>query len=166
MFDIGGWEFLIIIIVALVVIGPKDLPAAIRNVSGWVRKARELAREFQSGLNDIARETELDTVQRDLRQGLGLEDGEDVGNRIRREVEEAVDPDGRIRDTFDDPGDFLDDPMLDPESDDVEQDEIERAKMIAKEAGEGMPERMPDDPEPDAAAPDKPPPVSAGGKRA
>ena len=54
MFDIGGWEFLIIGIVAIVIIGPKDLPGLIRSVVGWVRKARELAREFQSGIDDLA----------------------------------------------------------------------------------------------------------------
>jgi len=171
MFDIGGWEFLIIVIVALVVIGPKDLPAAIRNVSGWVRKARELAREFQSGLNDIARETELESVQHEIRQGLGLEEGEDIGNRIRREVEESVDPDGRIRESFDEAGEFLDDPMDDPEFSDVEQDEIERARLIAEEGGTGDPERFPDDPESaadgeaDAEKPDTPPASAGGGRK-
>ena len=50
MFDIGGWEFLIVIVIAIIVIGPKDLPGAIRTVTGWIRRARELAREFQSGI--------------------------------------------------------------------------------------------------------------------
>ena len=56
MFDIGGWEFLVVIVIAIIVIGPKDLPGTIRTVTGWIRKARELAREFQSGLDDLARE--------------------------------------------------------------------------------------------------------------
>lgn len=153
MFDIGGWEFLVIVIIALVVIGPKDLPAAIRNISGWVRKARELAREFQSGLSEIARETELDSVQRDIRQGLGLDEGEDIGNRIRREVEESVDPDGAIRDSLED-DDFLGDPLFDPYAEDPEQDEIERAKAIAAERPEGG--DAPPAAERDEPTPDKP----------
>ena len=58
MFDIGGWEFLVIAILAIIVIGPKDLPATVRIVSQWARKARGLAREFQSGLDEMAREAD------------------------------------------------------------------------------------------------------------
>ena len=46
MLDIGSWEFLIIAIIALIVIGPKDLPGVVRTVSQWVRRAKDLAREF------------------------------------------------------------------------------------------------------------------------
>ncbi len=139
MFDIGGWEFLIILIIALVVIGPKDLPSTIRNVSGWVRKARGLAREFQSGLSEIARDTELDSVQDEIREGLGLDGDEDIGNRIRREVEETVDPDGDLRETLD-AEDYLDDPLADPEFDESEPGEAARIRAIADEGGEGDPE--------------------------
>ncbi len=163
MFDIGGWEFLIIVIIALVVIGPKDLPATIRNVSGWVRKARELAREFQSGLSDIARETELDTVRDDIKQGLGLDDGEDIGNRIQREIEQSIDPDGAIRESIeaDDDPDDLDD--LD-DMDDLEPDEGERARLIAEESGEDDPETFSDETSSEEAGPDDPP-ASAEEKR-
>ena len=66
MFDIGGWEFLLIAILGIIIIGPKELPGAIRTVSMFVRRARELARDFQSGLEDMAREAELDTLTDDL----------------------------------------------------------------------------------------------------
>ena len=56
MFDIGGWEFLLIAILGIIIIGPKELPGAIRTVSTFVRRARELARDFQSGLEDVARD--------------------------------------------------------------------------------------------------------------
>jgi sec-independent protein translocase protein TatB len=56
MFDIGGWEFLLIAILGIIIVGPKELPGAIRTVSMFVRRARELARDFQSGLEDVARE--------------------------------------------------------------------------------------------------------------
>ena len=55
MFDLGWPELMLIMLVALVVIGPKELPNAIRTVMGIVRKLRGAAREFQSGLDDIAK---------------------------------------------------------------------------------------------------------------
>jgi sec-independent protein translocase protein TatB len=67
MFDLGWPELMLIMVVALIVIGPKELPNAIRTVMGIVRKLRGAAREFQSGLDDIARESGLDDVKRDLR---------------------------------------------------------------------------------------------------
>ena len=66
MFDLGWPELMLIMVVALIVIGPKELPNAIRTVMGIVRKMRSAAREFQSGLDDIARESGLDDVKRDL----------------------------------------------------------------------------------------------------
>ncbi len=100
MFDIGGWEFLIVIVIAIIVIGPKDLPGTIRTVSGWIRRARELAREFQSGLDDLARETDMDTVKDEIQSGLGLDDLSDPGNTIRNQIEQTIDPDGNIGDAF------------------------------------------------------------------
>ncbi|MBO6783874.1 MAG: twin-arginine translocase subunit TatB [Alphaproteobacteria bacterium] len=66
MFDLGWPELMLIMVVALIVIGPKELPNAIRTVAGVMRKVRSAAREFQSGLDDIARESGLDDVKRDL----------------------------------------------------------------------------------------------------
>lgn len=63
MFDIGWPELLLIMVVALVVIGPKDLPAAIRTVTTILRKVRGMAAEFQSGLEDIAREAGVDDIK-------------------------------------------------------------------------------------------------------
>ena len=100
MFDIGGWEFLIVIVIAIVVIGPKDLPGTIRTVSGWVRRARELARDFQSGLDDLARETDMENVKSDIQSGLGLDDAADAGNTIRNQIENTIDPDGDIDKAF------------------------------------------------------------------
>ena len=100
MFDIGGWEFLIVIVIAIIVIGPKDLPGTIRTVSGWIRRARELAREFQSGLDDLARETEMENVKNEIQSDLGLDDITGTGNTIRDQIEHTIDPDGNIGDAF------------------------------------------------------------------
>jgi sec-independent protein translocase protein TatB len=66
MFDFGFMEIVLIAAVALVVLGPKELPRIIRTVSEWLGRARGLAREFRSGLDDIARETEINKVKEDF----------------------------------------------------------------------------------------------------
>jgi sec-independent protein translocase protein TatB len=62
MFGVDWQEFLIIGIVALVVIGPKDLPRAMRVVGQWVGKARATARHFRSGIDTMIREAELEEM--------------------------------------------------------------------------------------------------------
>jgi len=95
MLDLGWQEFILIALVALVVVGPKDLPRVIRSVSQWVRKARSLASEFQGSLEEMAREAELDDVRRQIqnvsREGVGaaIEKHVDPGGEIRRSVEDA-----------------------------------------------------------------------------
>lgn len=66
MFDIGWSEFLVIAVVALVVIGPKDLPRVLRTVGQWVRKARQIANEFQSSIEEMAREAELAELRKEI----------------------------------------------------------------------------------------------------
>ena len=69
MFDIGWSEMMVIAILALIVIGPKDLPRVLKSVSYWVRKARSLAREFQSGVDEMIREADLDDAKTLLQGG-------------------------------------------------------------------------------------------------
>ena len=64
MFGIEPSEFLLVALVALVVIGPKDLPKAMRVVGFWVGKARGVARQFRSGFDEIVREAELDEMEK------------------------------------------------------------------------------------------------------
>ena len=64
MFDIAPSEFLLVAIVALVVIGPKDLPKALRLLGYWVGKARGVARQFRSGFDNMVRESELAEMEK------------------------------------------------------------------------------------------------------
>ena len=64
MFDIAPTELLIVALVALVVIGPKDLPRVMRTVGNWVGKAKGMARHFRSGLDTMMREAELEEMER------------------------------------------------------------------------------------------------------
>ncbi len=98
MLDIGGWEFLLIAVLGIVVIGPKELPGVVRTVSGFVRKAREMAREFHSGLEDIARETELQNIADEMKAGMSPGA---AGGDLWQEVGNAIDPRGEIRDSLD-----------------------------------------------------------------
>jgi len=94
MFDIGWQEIFLIAVVALLIIGPKDLPRTLKTVTGLLRKMKGMARDFQSGLDDIVRETELD----DMRKQIEAETGGD----IRKQIEDSIDPDGEVSRDLDD----------------------------------------------------------------
>lgn len=64
MFDIGSTELLLIAIVAIVVIGPKDLPRALYKVGQVVGKARGMARHFRTGLDAMIREAEMEELEK------------------------------------------------------------------------------------------------------
>ena len=64
MFDIGSTELLLIVIVAVVVIGPKDLPRALYKVGQIVGKARGMARHFRTGIDAMVREVEMEELEK------------------------------------------------------------------------------------------------------
>ena len=102
MFDIGWSEMVFVAIVAVLVIGPKDLPGAIAAVGKYVRKIRSYARDFQSGIDDLAREAELDDLKKTV-------SGDDFN--IKKQVENAVDPTGSFAKAFEDEKpDIVDEP--------------------------------------------------------
>ena len=88
MFDIGWQELFILAVLAIIVIGPKDLPGAIRTIAKWIRKARSMARDLQDGLDDVVREADLDDLKKELDSPGGLD--------IAKKIEDAVDPTGEI----------------------------------------------------------------------
>jgi sec-independent protein translocase protein TatB len=93
MFDIGWSEMALILLVALVVIGPRDLPRVARTMGRWVAKGRAMAREFQNALEDMAREAELDKVKSEI---------EKAGRtNLGKAVENTIDPTGELGKAFD-----------------------------------------------------------------
>jgi len=64
VFGIDSSELLLVALVALVVIGPKDLPKAMRVVGYWVGRARGVARQFRSGFDSMVREAELEEMEK------------------------------------------------------------------------------------------------------
>ncbi|MCE0743703.1 Sec-independent protein translocase protein TatB [Acetobacter sicerae] len=95
MFDFAWSEFALIGVVALLVIGPKDMPAAIRSVAKVVRKARSLASDFQGHVDEMVREADLGDVRDQVRQLRSL--------NVRNQIMRTIDNDGSLRRTFDDP---------------------------------------------------------------
>src|SRR5271170_4858778 len=88
LLDFGWSELMLIGIVALVFIGPKDLPKALRVAGFWVRKARSLSREFQSSIDQMIREAELDDIRQELKKASDI----DLDHEFRR----TVDPTGSL----------------------------------------------------------------------
>lgn len=64
MFDIASSEFLLVALIALIVIGPKDLPKVLRVVGQWVGKARGVAAQFRSGFDEMVRQSELEEMEK------------------------------------------------------------------------------------------------------
>jgi sec-independent protein translocase protein TatB len=68
MLDLGWTELLVIGVIALIVIGPKDLPMALHTFGKYVGKMRAMVREFQSGIDDIAKQHEMQELQKSVRE--------------------------------------------------------------------------------------------------
>ncbi len=148
MFDIGWTEITIILIVAIIVIGPKDLPRVLRTVGQWVGKAKAMTREFRGHVDDMIRDTELDEVKKQI-ESAGSFDANEA-------LEKAIDGDGEIKNAFDFSGEEfanptdLDDPSYDIDDDEdpdgtavYEGDEVDQ---LPDDPPEGMPEIASEEP--------------------
>lgn len=88
LLDIAWPELMLIGAIALVVIGPKDLPRAMRIAGHWMRKARTLSREFQSHVDQMIREAELDGVREEFNKVTDFS--------IESEFHNTIDPTGEL----------------------------------------------------------------------
>jgi sec-independent protein translocase protein TatB len=68
MFDVGASELLLTVIVAIVVIGPKDLPRALRMAGRWIGKMRRISGHFRSGIEEMIRQAELEDMEKKWRE--------------------------------------------------------------------------------------------------
>ena len=115
MFDIGWSEMMMIAIVAIVVIGPRQLPAALRTVGHWVSKARSMAREFQDSLDEMVEEAGLDDVrqiQKDVTSAASFD--------VNEELNKSLNPTGESWESY---GEVRRGP---PEEDPTEESESEK----------------------------------------
>ena len=63
---IGGFELVVVALVALLVVGPKDLPVLMRKVGAFMARARQMAAEFRASFDEMARQSELDELRREV----------------------------------------------------------------------------------------------------
>ncbi|MCY3701156.1 MAG: Sec-independent protein translocase protein TatB [Rhodospirillales bacterium] len=87
MLDIGWTEVLVISVVVLFVVGPRDIPKVLRTVGQWAGKIRALAKEFRESVDDAVREAELDEVRKTV---------ESARSGFRHEIRSTIDPGGEL----------------------------------------------------------------------
>jgi len=92
LFDIGWPELMLIGAIALVVIGPKDLPRAMRVAGYWIRKARTMSRELQNGIDQMIREAELDEMHEELRKATEFD--------LDKHLQNTIDPTGELAESI------------------------------------------------------------------
>jgi len=88
MFDFAWSELMVIALVALVVIGPKDLPRVLRTLGKYASRARMIAREFQGSIDQMIRESELDEVRREVQKVAEID--------LDHQIKSTVDPTGEM----------------------------------------------------------------------
>ncbi len=132
MFDIGWQELFIVAVLAILVVGPRDLPRTLRTVMSYIRKAKGMAREFQNGIDEVAREVELDDIRKEANSIANMD--------LEKEVQETLDPTGSLNASMD---------MSDVQSaiqesaDAMNKDEV-TARDGATAAAEPAPSEVPD----------------------
>jgi len=98
MFDIFSWQHIVILlVVALVVVGPKDLPRMLHMAGKWAGKARAMANEFRKSFDEMARQTELDELRKeieDLKKQNPVSDIADQMNEVSNSLNASVDIEG------------------------------------------------------------------------
>jgi len=110
MFDISWSEFLLIGVVALIVIGPKELPAVMRTLGQWTRKVRGMASEFQNQFQEAIREAEMADLKKevdDLAEGVKnfdplkevRADVETMGEDVKRSLSSSSEADATLSDS-------------------------------------------------------------------
>src|SRR6201996_6770786 len=97
MFDIGWSEIAVIAVVALIAIGPKELPGVLRMVGQWIGKARRMASEFQGQFQEAMREAEMADLKKSFDEvkeaASGFTSG-NVLNSFQQTVDKSLDTEG------------------------------------------------------------------------
>ena len=86
MFDIGWFELFIVVVVAVVVVGPKDLPKMMRAIGRWTGRARAMADQFRRSFDDMARQAELEEMRAEMMRTV---DDKSLA-KIKRETDEML----------------------------------------------------------------------------
>ena len=106
MLDIGGWEFLVVAFVLIMVVGPKELPRMLRSFTQFSRSMRKMAREFTDGMNQIANDAEVAELKKAMNEAKGgdldklasaIDPGGDVAESVR-DLKDSMDKDAAAED--------------------------------------------------------------------
>lgn len=92
MFGLDWSELALIAVVAVVIIGPKDLPEAVRGVARFIQKMRRMAGQFQGQVDEVVREAKLEDVRNQINEIRSFD--------FKSVVEKEIDKDGSLRQTF------------------------------------------------------------------
>jgi sec-independent protein translocase protein TatB len=169
MFGIDSPELLVIAIVALVVIGPKELPSLLRSWGKWMAQMRGMASEFRGHVDEMVRQSELDEVKKQLESAPGLDlQALDPTKQIKSAIQEGMAEGEKAmaeaKSTFDNP---LAEPESAPQIAAEPQAEVAEAPSTVAEAApiasEPLPEPAPAAETPPVAAEEKPAKAVAAG---
>ena len=106
MLDIGGWEFLVVAFVLIMVVGPKELPRMLRSFTQFSRSMRKMAREFTDGMNQIANDAEVADLKKAMNEAKGgdldklasaIDPGGEVGEAVR-DLKDSMEKDAAAED--------------------------------------------------------------------
>ena len=169
MFGIDSPELLVIAIVALVVIGPKELPSLLRSWGKWMAQMRGMASEFRGHVDEMVRQSELDEVKKQLESAPGLDlQSLDPTKQIKSAIQEGMAEGEKAiaeaKSTFDNP---LAEPESAPQIAAEPQAVVAEAPSAVAEsapiASEPLPEPAPTAESPPVAAEEKPAKAVAAG---
>ena len=133
MLDIGGWEFLVVAFVLIMVVGPKELPKMLRGFTRVMRQVRSMAAEFSRSMQNMADDAELGDLKGTL---------EDVKRGNLAGVADAIDPAGNLKDSVED--------LKKSASETGLQDDVGEIRNLAGTTGDGFAEAINQAPADDA----------------
>ncbi len=155
MFDFGWWELAFVAVLMILVLGPKELPHAMRSIARFMRKARRLASEFQGHMDDLIREAELDEVKNTVRS---------IKNQdMNKLINETVDPGGELTKELNETTKELNDTMADARR---EMNDIKTAAGPSPTASVSAPEKQTESKPPTIPGPELKPSESESAKPA
>jgi sec-independent protein translocase protein TatB len=131
MFDIGGVELLVIAAVAILVVGPRELPGMLRGIGKFVRQAREMTSTVQRQFNDALKEAELDDVKKTIDDVRSLNPATQIKRTIAKEMKPLTDVGDSLKTSA--PANSIGKPEAKPTGIETVQTE----KTAAKKAGDG-----------------------------
>ncbi len=86
MFSFGWGEILLILIVVIIVVGPKDIPKFLRQIGNLSKSIKKISREFKSSLNQIVEETDLKDVKNSITEVTNLNKELDIKSNLKNEI--------------------------------------------------------------------------------